>query len=56
MIEVKNLTFQYQKDMPIILNDMSFHLDEGTVLSILGKNGVGKTTFLRCLTAEITSY
>ncbi len=56
MIEVKNVSFQYRKNAPLILDNLSFQLDEGTVLSILGKNGVGKTTFLRCLTAEITNY
>lgn len=56
MIEVKNLSFRYGKKLPLILNNLSFTIDGGSVLSILGKNGVGKTTFIRCLTAEEKNY
>lgn len=56
MIKVQNLSFQYRKDLPLLLNDLSFEIDQGMVLTILGKNGVGKTTFLRCLTGELSSY
>ena len=52
MIEVKNLSFRYRNNLPLILNDLSFSIDSGSVLSILGKNGGGKTTFIRCLTTE----
>ena len=56
MIEVKNLSFRYRNNLPLILNDLSFSIDSGSVLSILGKNGVGKTTFIRCLTTEEKNY
>lgn len=56
MIEVKNLTFGYKKNAPLVLRDLSFVLHDSTVLSILGQNGVGKTTFIRCLTAEVRDY
>lgn len=32
-----------------VLNDISFSLDKGQVLSIIGPSGSGKTTLLRCL-------
>lgn len=56
MIEIKNLSFGYRKDEPLILNDLSLEIDEGTILTILGKNAVGKTTLLKCITAEIKDY
>ena len=32
-----------------VLNDISFTMEEGTALSIIGSSGSGKTTLLRCL-------
>lgn len=44
---VENGSFGYGKTM--ILNNVSFSLDKGEVLTILGPNGVGKTTLLKCM-------
>ena len=32
-----------------VLQDISFSLDEGQALAIIGSSGSGKTTLLRCL-------
>ena len=48
MMEVKNLTFHY-KGCPELLKDVSFDTQPGQVLAILGNNGVGKSTLLKCL-------
>ena len=32
-----------------VLNDISFSLEQGQALSIIGSSGSGKTTLLRCL-------
>lgn len=56
MIQVKNLSFRYKSSLPLILDDLSFSIERGSILSILGKNGVGKTTFIKCLTSEIKNY
>lgn len=47
ILQVKKGTFSYDKRK--ILKDISFDLKEEEVMSILGPNGVGKTTLLRCL-------
>ena len=47
MISVENLTFSY-KEKEIIKN-LSFKLSGSAVCSILGPNGIGKTTFIKCL-------
>ncbi|MFP1644304.1 urea ABC transporter ATP-binding subunit UrtE [Pontitalea aquivivens] len=45
MIEAKNL-FSYYGKSPV-LQDVSFSLHKGELLSVLGRNGVGKTTLMR---------
>ncbi|WDC85409.1 ATP-binding cassette domain-containing protein [Caloramator sp. mosi_1] len=32
-----------------VLNDVSFELKEGEIVSIFGKSGAGKSTLLRCI-------
>ncbi len=48
MIEVKKLSCHY-KSGPRVLKDVSFSLKEGKFLGILGNNGVGKSTLLKCM-------
>ena len=47
MMEVKNLNFRY-KGCPEVLKDVSFDIEPGKFLAILGNNGVGKSTLLKC--------
>lgn len=46
-LQVKNGCFGY-KDHEV-LKDVSFEVEENEVLAILGPNGVGKTTLLKCM-------
>lgn len=48
LIEVKNISFSYNENNNIF-NDISFSVEEGDVLCILGPNGTGKTTLIKCL-------
>ena len=56
MIDVDNLTFRYKRNAPDILKKVSFKLPKGEILAVLGRNGIGKTTLLKCLTSEILNY
>ena len=47
IFEVKSGSFGYEKAH--ILNDISFEVQNGEVMSVLGPNGVGKTTLLKCM-------
>ena len=47
ILEVKNISKQF--DNTPVLKDISFTMEKGTVLSIIGSSGGGKTTLLRCL-------
>ena len=56
MIKVDNLSVSYGKGMPSVIQGMSFNLEKGCVLNILGQNAVGKTTLIRTLMRELQSY
>ena len=45
---MEGLSFGYPR-RPDLLNGISFSVDKGDVLCLLGPNGTGKTTLLRCL-------
>ncbi len=47
IIQVKNLHKYYGKNH--ILKGVNFEIDAGKLVSIIGRSGCGKTTFLRCL-------
>lgn len=47
MIKVKKLTKKY--DDKTIIDDVSFELELGKFITLLGQNGAGKSTFLRLL-------
>ncbi len=53
-IEVKNLSFSYGDHA--VLHDVSFQVDKGDFLSILGPNGVGKSTLFRCMLGLLSGY
>ena len=48
MIEVKDAAFSYDGKTELF-SGLNFSLRAGEILTILGRNGIGKTTFLRCL-------
>ena len=47
ILEVKNIKKKFGSNL--VLKDVSFSLEEGQVLAIIGSSGSGKTTLLRCL-------
>jgi branched-chain amino acid transport system ATP-binding protein len=47
LLKVENLSAGYGE--AVVLNDISFSLDEGRTLALLGRNGTGKTTLINTL-------
>lgn len=47
ILEIKNIHKSFGNNK--VLNGISFSLEEGEVLSIIGSSGSGKTTLLRCM-------
>lgn len=56
MIKVENLSVSYGKGMPDVIRGMSFEIEKGCILNILGQNAVGKTTLIRALMRELQNY
>lgn len=53
ILSAKDLTKVYGTD--VILENVSFHINKGERVGIVGLNGAGKTTLLRMLTGELVS-
>ena len=50
MIDVSNLNYKY-KHSEIVLEDINLRINEGEIVSIIGKNGSGKSTLARLISA-----
>ena len=49
LIDIRNLTFEYPGSLEPIFNDLDLQLDTDWKLGFIGRNGYGKTTFLKLL-------
>lgn len=54
MLEVKNLSYSYGNRR--ILNDVSLMAENGEFVSVLGSNGVGKSTLFKCILGILPGY
>lgn len=55
-VSLKNVWFRYEKDAEDILKGLTFDVPEGRIFAILGGNGTGKTTMLRCISRILKPY
>ena len=51
-ISINNLTFCYEGSPDFVFEHVSFSIDTDWKLGFLGRNGKGKTTFLKLLLGE----
>lgn len=54
LLEIHNLT-QHYGDF-IALNNISFSIEKGTIIGLLGKNGAGKTTLMKTILGLLCQY
>lgn len=54
MLRVENLNFSYGNRE--ILKDINFFVEKGELVSVLGQNGVGKSTLFRCILGILNDY
>ncbi|KAF4617652.1 hypothetical protein D9613_005677 [Agrocybe pediades] len=59
-LRVENLSARYSQNGPKVLNDISFHIESGQRVGIVGRTGSGKSSLtlslLRCILTEGTVY
>lgn len=48
-IEIRNLNFQYEKNLPFILKNISLQIRTGESIALVGRTGSGKSTFISLL-------
>lgn len=53
-IDIENLSFSYGRHQ--VLHDISVSIPDGTLVNVLGPNGVGKSTLFRCILGLNSGY
>ena len=48
-IKIEKLKYQYDKDLPFILNNIDFEIKKGDKIAIKGKTGTGKSTLINII-------
>lgn len=56
MIQINNLCFSYSKKGKNVINNVSFAAKNGKIVVLLGPNGVGKSTLLKCVAGLLPRY
>ena len=48
LVRLENVSYAYY-DKQLVLSDLSFKINKGEILGVLGPNGGGKTTLLKII-------
>ena len=53
-VTVEKLRFRYPDSDVEVLSNLNFNVEAGERIAVIGPNGVGKTTLMRCLAGDLT--
>jgi len=53
-VGIEGMAFKYPDSDVEVLQNVSFNVEAGERIAIIGANGIGKTTLLRCLAGDLT--
>lgn len=56
IIELKDIWFKYEKNLPVVIKGLSLKINSGEIFAILGGNGTGKTTALSLISGIQRPY
>lgn len=48
-IAYEDVSFRYDKNLPLVLNDLSFRIQPGEKIGIVGRTGAGKSSIIQTL-------
>ena len=52
-IEAVNVTKKYKGSLTFAINNISLNIEPGRIFTLLGRNGAGKTTFVRICATQL---
>ena len=55
-LEFKNVSFRYTKELPYVLKNVSFTLEKGKQIALVGSTGSGKSTIIRLIAKTYQDY
>ncbi len=55
-VELRNVWFRYERDLPDVLRGVSLKIGKGEIFCVLGDNGSGKTTMLNVISGIARAY
>lgn len=55
-LTAKNISFAYKKGLPDVFFQLDYRAEKGRIHAVVGANGCGKTTLLKCLSGVLKCY
>lgn len=53
MLNLNNISFRYNANSPLVINNFSFFAEKGDIIAVRGDSGTGKTTLLNIICSVI---